>query len=477
MNGLLVGFIFYLVLMIVIGVVAYIKTKDQEGMAGFMVGKRDFGPILTAFGVGTSLASGFAFIGLVGAAYLAGSVSLFQPIFVTAVELTLWVVMAKRVRNKSVETRSLTPVELLSKLKGDPHNLIKICGGILISGFMVIYLAAQFVSGAKASVVFGIDYNTAVWVSALLVMAYVFLGGITAVMWTDAIQGVMMLVAFVLLLGTVLIESGGFFATIDALTSIAPHMISVTGGKTGMVLALSMITWISISFGFFGPPTGIQKFFLIKDEKSIPRAAVYSIGFNLVRQYIPLIIGLCGRVMFQNMADPEMLVPTIISTYFPSFLGGLLLASIFAAIMSTTDSLILQSTGEFTRSVLQLSLAPNLSDKTIVWITRFLTLVISCLGIYVALYGGFTNFTLTNFAFGGLSTSLAPALFLGFLYKKCTSWGILAGILSGIPSTAFWYYYMKASTGLHETIVGTTVAVLAVFIISNLTYGENKVKA
>ena len=469
MNGIVLGFAAYMILMGGIGVWSYMKTKGDNSIESFVVGKRDFGPVLTAFGVGTSLASGYAFIGLVGAAYVMGSMALFQPFFTTCMEAILWFKLSKKIRSKSIETGSLTPVELLSKLKGDPYNLIKVIGGLMISMFVMFYLAGQFVSGAKAATVLGIPFNTAVWVSALVVMAYVFLGGVLAVMWTDAIQGVMMVGTFILLLITVLVQTGGFFEAFDALSKVAPNNVMWTNGKVGIKLLLPILTWFGVGWCFWGQPQAIQKFLTIKDEKSLPAAAVMSIGFNTIRQYVPIMMGLCGRVLFDNLKDPELLTPTILATYYPNIIGGLALASIFAAIMSTTDSLILQSTSEFTRNVMQLSLLPNASEKTIGYSVKVITLVVAAGGIYIAMGSTSNQFTMTLFAFAGLSAAITGPLWLGILWNKCTSWGILAGVALGIPITMWWFYTMKASTGLGEGVVGNIGSFAVVYIVSLLT--------
>jgi sodium/proline symporter len=469
LNGVVIGFVGYMLLMAGIGIWSYLKTRGETSIESFIVGNRDFGPVLTAFGVGTTLASGYAFIGLVGAAYLMGSMALFQPIFTTIMEAILWFKLSKKIRRLSVETGSLTPIELISNLRGDPYNLIKIIGGLMVSLFIMFYLAGQFISGAKAATVLGIPFDTAVWVSALVVLAYVFLGGVLAVMWTDAIQGFMMVFTFFLLMVTVLVQSGGFFNAFESVSKVTPHIVMWTNGKSGLAMVIPILTWFGVGWNFWGQPQAIQKFLTVKDEESLPAAAIMSIGFNTIRQYVPIMMGLCGRVLFDNLKDPELLTPTVVATYFPNVLGGLALASIFAAIMSTTDSLILQSTGEFTRNVMQLGLLKNASDKTIGYAVKIMTIVVAVGGLAIAMGTSTNQFTMTLFAFAGLSGAITGPLWLGILWDKCTSWGILAGVSLGIPFTMWWFYNMKASTGLGEGIVANIGSFALVFIVSLLT--------
>lgn len=402
---------------------------------------------------------------------VAKDIGVAEPILCTVSEFVLWFFLAKKVKNYADKTEAVTPIELLSRIKGDPYNLIKIAGGLIISIFIMVYLCSQLVSGAKASTVFGIDYTTGCVLSAILIMSYTFLGGVRAVMWTDAIQGTMMIACFVGLIVVALSSAGGFANIMNVAAAVNPNLVLWNSGKSGSALMLSMFTWIGICFGFLGQPQAIQKFMTMKSDKSIRKASVISITFNTIRQYFPILLGLSGRVIFPAISDPELFVPTLIAEKLPSFIGGIMLASIFAAIMSTTDSLVLQASGEFTRNVLQRGLLrnKNVSDKTYGWICKILTIVIAGGGLYLAVFGSGSVFAWTGFAFSGMACSVAPALFLGFLWKRCTCWGILASLLSGIPVCAVWFTYFKASTGIHEGVAAMFIAVCLTIVVSLLT--------
>lgn len=146
-----------------------------------------------------------------------------------------------------------------------------------------------------------------------------------------------------------------------------------------------------------------------------------------------------------------------------------MLASIFAAIMSTTDSLLLQATSEISRNVIQLSLLKNISQKASQWIIRISTLIIGGLGIYSAINGSKGVFSIIAFAFVGLTCAIAPAMFLGFYWKKTTSWGILSGIIVGITSTVVWKTYLTPITALSEGVPSFIITVFTVVIVSLVT--------
>lgn len=146
------------------------------------------------------------------------------------------------------------------------------------------------------------------------------------------------------------------------------------------------------------------------------------------------------------------------------------MAGIFAAVMSTTESLLLQSTSELSRNFLEKGILAkrHISQKAYGIICKLLTIVIGIIGLLISLFGSGGVFNMIIFAWTGLMTSVGPTLYLGLYWKKCTSQGILAGILTGIPATCVWYYLFKTSTGIHEAI-SVVVPIIAVIVVSLMT--------
>ena len=135
MTGIFIGIAVYLAA--TFGVSIYTGRKGHsKSSAGFIVGEKNFGSVVTALAMGTTLASGFAFIGLVGMGYTLGLVATWQCIWGTILEFICWFFLAHKLRAMSEKTEVLTPIEAMSKLHGDPHNLIKIFGGLMIGLFI-----------------------------------------------------------------------------------------------------------------------------------------------------------------------------------------------------------------------------------------------------------------------------------------------------------------------------------------------------
>lgn len=219
------------------------RSQVTKSAKGFVVGNRGYGPVITAFAMGTTLASGFAFIGMVGMGYTMGIMASWQCIFGTILEFACWYFLAKKCRELSIETGSVTPTELVSRLHGDPGNWIKIIGGLFIGLYMVLYLAGQFNAGAVAAEAIGLNAFYVSVAVAILTMLFIFLGGINAAMWTNAVQGIIMILAFVVMLVVALSHVGGLTGLFSGLSVTAPELIDWRSGRTSEAAIFFICTY------------------------------------------------------------------------------------------------------------------------------------------------------------------------------------------------------------------------------------------
>ena len=469
MTGLYIGLIGYIAISFIVSI--WSGKAGNKSSKGYIVGERNYGPVLTAFSMGTTLASGFAFIGMVGMGYTMGIIATWQCIFGTILEFCCWYFLAKKCRELSIKTESITPIEAMSHLHGDPGNLIKIIGGLFIGVFMIFYLAGQFNAGAVACSEMGLNPAAISAVIAVLTVLFIFLGGVNAAMWTNAIQGIIMIASFFVVVAVALANVGGLTNLFGELSVTAPELIDWKAGRTSKEAIFYICNyWLGSSMGFLAQPQGVQKFLSIKDNRSARISALMSCIFNIIRQIGPVLIGMCCRLLYPDIANPAAGIPRLIIDFMPNIFGGIMMAGIFAAIMSTTEGLLLQGVAELSRNFLQLGVfsknPPSEGNSKVV--NKFLTIALGIGGLMISLFGSGGVFELIVFAWTGLITSFAPPLFLGLYWKKCTSQGMLAGVITGIPSTIIWYYCFKPTTGIHEA-VSLVVPILAVIIVSLCT--------
>ena len=341
----------------------------------------------------------------------------------------------------------------------------------MIGLFITFYLAGQFTAASKAANTMGLNPTTVAIGIAALTIVYIFLGGVNAAMWTNAIQGLVMILSFGVLVAVALSKVGGMGGLFASLSTAEPSLIQWNNGRsTGNAAFYIANYWLGSAAGFLAQPQAIQKYLTIKNDRQIRKSCVLSCIFNIIRQLGPVLIGMSCRLIYPSITDPETCIPRIIVDYIPNIMGGILMAGIFAAVMSTTESLLLQSTSELSRNFLEkgILIKKEVSQKTYGIICKILTIVIGIIGLLISLFGSGGVFNMIIFAWTGLMTSVGPSLYLGLYWKKCTSQGILAGVLTGIPATCVWYYLFKSSTGIHEA-VSVVVPILAVIIVSLLT--------
>ena len=208
MIGIYLGLAGYFILILGVSY-ASVRYRPVRSVGDFIVGK-GFGSVVSGLAAGSTLASGYAFIGLVALGYTLGFLALYQAIFAPFLDLVCWRYLAPKVRRLSEKHKALTPVDLLSKLNGDAGKLIKVTGGLVVAIFMFAYLGSNFIAAGKAATALNLDYRTATIVSSVVVILYTMIGGVTAVYWTDAIQGALMLAMCVLMPVFAIVHIGGF---------------------------------------------------------------------------------------------------------------------------------------------------------------------------------------------------------------------------------------------------------------------------
>ncbi len=235
---------------------------------------------------------------------------------------------------------------------------------------------------------------------------------------------------------------------------------------------LALWLWLGVALGFLGQPQGLQKFVAIESAGKIKGAALIAVTFNTMRQYFPLILGLCCRILFPSLQDAELSTPTFISSFFPNFMGGLMLAAVFAAIMSTNSSLLLQGTAELSVNVLRKGFFRNIpkSERFYKLFSQICTLIFGAVALLLAMMKVDSVFSLNLLAWAGLAASFGPGLILAIYWKKTTHQGILAGIVTGTLSAFLWYHGGKPLLGLHQGTASFFIASAVVVAVSLVTY-------
>jgi sodium/proline symporter len=330
--------------------------------------------------------------------------------------------------------RSLS--SLVSGKSGAPEAKI---AAILSVFFLSIYAAAQLTAGGVAlKSMLGWSEITGILIGFVLVVAYCYAGGIRASIWTDAAQSCVMIVGSTILCLVALGKVGGLSGLHGTLADIDPNMVNVfpSGLKFGVTL------WIAAFFlgglGVAGQPQVVSRIMTLKDDKDRKQAMVWFFVWQTPFIALMFLIGLACRAIFPEMLaeDAETGLPRLAQSLNP-ILGGVILASIFAATMSTADSQVLACTAAITDDV-----KPEWNQDH--GKTKKVTLAVAAFATSISLVGqqfpgfGDSVFALVVFAVYGLGGIFVPLVLIRMIGYEPDSKHTISMMIAALLGVLIW---------------------------------------
>jgi sodium/proline symporter len=462
----LVTFIVYLAAMLAIGLWFYRITSN---LSDYILGGRSLGPGVAALSAGASDMSGWLLLGLPGAAYAAGLNSIWICIGLSLGAYLNWQFVAKRLRTYTeVAKNSLTIPDYLENRFRDDSKLIRIISAFVILLFFTFYTSSGMVAGGKLfENSFGLDYTAALWIGAIVIISYTFLGGFLAVSWTDFFQGLLMFAALLIVPIAAIVELGGFGVVVEKVASVNPEALDVFAGMTAMGIISSM-AW---GLGYFGQPHIITRFMALKSKKDVPTARLIGMVWMIFGLLGAVFTGFAGIAYFADkpLADAETVFMDFTQVLFQPWVAGILLAAILSAIMSTIDSQLLVSSSAIAEDFYKAIFRKNASEKELVWVGRISVVVIALIAIVLASNPDSSVLDLVSYAWGGFGAAFGPVIILSLFWKRMNRWGALAGLVSGSATVVIWKQLEGGLYDLYEIVPGFIVCTLAIIIFSLLT--------
>ncbi len=341
-QGVLITLICYKLVLILIGILAQRKTRDG---VDFFLGGRRLGPWVAAVSSAASSSSAWTLLGVSGAAYGWGlsAVWLF-PACVGGFCLN-WFVLAPALRRLSYDTGALTVTEILAGSRGGRyHRAIVLACSLIVLVSLGTYVSSQFQGAAKTfSETFGLSIVTSILLGSGIVIFYTMIGGFWAVSITDMLQGVVMVLASLLLPIAALISVGGPTALLDGMARVdVPGYLSLSrnlGPVAGLGFVLGLL---GIGLGYPGQPHVVNRFMALRQGGSVlRRGRQVAIGWALIVFSGMLVLGWSSRILYPRLDDPEVAFVVVANQLFHPLIAGILVASVLSAIMSTADSQLL----------------------------------------------------------------------------------------------------------------------------------------
>ena len=446
--GIAVTFIIFLLLFTAVGI--YSATRKQNTTTDYLLANRNVNPWLTALSAMATGQSGFLFIGQVGFAYQLGISSLWLTIGWLIGDYLAWYFVFQPLREISEETASDTVSSFLSQnIKGS--RIIAIISALITIIFLGSYAAAQLVAGSKAlNAVFGWNYNLGIIIGAVIVIVYCFSGGIRASIWTDSLQGIIMIVSLLLLLIVAVIHCGGIGKIWQSLAAIDPGLISWNSEQQPWGFAPFFIGWIVAGFGVVGQPHILVRGMAIDSAEHIGFARNLKTCLGLVNSLAAMGIGLTARVIMPDLmtsGDPELALPYLSLELLPVVLVGLMLAGLFSATMSTADSQILSCSAALTQDIF-----PNIANSY-KW-AKIGTLTVTAVILEIALAGDNNVFALVTFSWSALASGLGPLLILAVRQQSVAPSTEISMMVIGIATALVWNLEFHLSDAIYEVLPG-----------------------
>ncbi len=394
-------------------------SRDEYWVAG-----RRIGTVVNSMAIMAALASGGSIIGVMGLAYAQGIPATLALFGGAVVGFPLAsILVARPLRNFG----KFTITDFMSFRY--PHAVVRYLVPVLIVAAFTIYIVAQLkAAGITAEALLGIPYNTALALATLVFIIYVSFGGMVAITWTDVIQGFLML--FVIM-GTALVivwRVGSPFEIMSQATAVAPELGQVANRPVSSYLGYFIIWATAIPV----IPHIVMRVFTARDAESARLSLNLSmLVYSVMILAAVLAIVPVGRIDFPGLQDADQLFLRVMETQFPPLIRGIAVAAVLAAVMSTTDALLLACSSAISHDLLGGLLKGRASHRTMTLVRIGSTWVI---GIAALLWAFSPPELITEFYTAGvgiLSASLFVPTIAGLWWKKANLAGGVAAVVSG----------------------------------------------
>ncbi|XQE65583.1 sodium/proline symporter PutP [Pseudomonas sp. P3C3] len=471
---MLITFVVYIAAMVLIGLIAYLRTKN---LSDYILGGRSIGSFVTALSAGASDMSGWLLMGLPGAIFVAGISESWIAIGLVVGAYLNWLFVAGRLRVQTEHNgNALTLPDYFTNRFEDNSRILRIFSALVILVFFTIYCASGVVAGARLfESTFGMSYETALWAGAAATIAYTFIGGFLAVSWTDTVQATLMIFALILTPVMVMIATGGMDTTFAAIELKDATNFDMLKGAT-FVGVISLMAW---GLGYFGQPHILARFMAADSVKSIPAARRISMTWMILCLGGAVAVGFFGIAYFQaNPAlagpvseNPERVFIELSKILFNPWIAGILLSAILAAVMSTLSCQLLVCSSALTEDFYKAFLRKGASQNELVWVGRAMVLLVAVIAILLASNPENRVLGLVSYAWAGFGAAFGPVVILSVLWKGMTRNGALAGMIVGAVTVVVWKNWI--GLGLYEIIPGFILATLAIVIFSRIGNGPS----
>ncbi|MBR5756364.1 MAG: sodium/proline symporter [Firmicutes bacterium] len=467
-------FVIYLVGMLGVGIYFFFKSKADVGEKAYFLGNRQMGPWVSALSAGASDMSAWSLMGLPASVFALGMGQTWIGVGLLIGYALSWIIEAPRLRRFTiVADDSITIPQYLTNRFKSSNGAIRIMCAVLFLVAYTIYAASSMKAcGTLFHTVTGMDASSAMYLSALIIILYTFLGGYSAVCWTDFFQGMLILAALLLapIVALGMLNSGAGVMTAEEIAAEVPGYWSFF--ETDWRDIVSGLGW---GLGYFGMPHIIVRFMSIKSESDVKKSSVIGIVWTAIILGFGCAVGPIGRMLLGDIADSSTVFIQVVRYIFPAVISGVLLSAILAAAMSSADSQLLAASGAFASDVYKPIIRKNkANDAEMMWAGRLIVVAISIVAVLIASNpNSGTIMGLVGNAWGLFGAAFGPAIVLSLYWKRFNFAGAAAAILVGGIVDILWLSFLS-STGVYEIVPASIAGIIAAVVVTLATPAPSK---
>lgn len=451
---------FALFLTLFVGVGLASALRAQKSRNDYYICSRSVNPWLAGLSAVATNNSGYMFIGVIGFTYAKGMAAVWLMVGWLLGDFLGSLFIHRKLRDSTERTNEASFAAVMARWHGEEFRVWRVLAAVVMILFLGAYAAAQISAGGKAlQGVLGWDPSWGAVAVAAMVLAYSVAGGLRASIWTDAAQSMVMLAAMTLLFVVAIGGQGGLSATYASLSAIPGYMDVIPPdmlfpGVAGV--AMFLVGWMFAGFSVVGQPHVMVRFMALDDPDNLAKARFWYYGYFTSFYFLATGVGMLSRLYLPELGDtdPELALPTMALELLPDFFVGMILAGIFAATMSTADSLVLSCSAAVTHD-----LAPSRLEKN--WQIKLVTAAVIGLALWVSLGESRSVFQLVIMSWSVLASAFAPLLTLYVLGRRTSEFGAIIAMASGVATAIVWRllgWHDMVYEGLPGILVGLGIA-------------------
>ncbi len=452
------SFILFLLFFVAVGLSSAWRAKKSRN--DYYLASRSVSPWLTGLSAVATNNSGYMFIGVIGFTYTTGLAAIWLMVGWIVGDFIGSLFIHRKLREVTERTNEASFAAVLAHWHGGEFCLWRRIAALVMLLFLGAYAAAQISAGGKAlQGVLGWHPATGAVAVAAMILAYSVAGGIRASIWTDAAQSTVMLAAISLLFVVGVLGQGGVSVAIDRMAAVPGFLDLFPSsllfpGALGM--GLFVLGWMFAGFSVVGQPHVMVRFMALDNTANLVRARMWYYSYFTLFYALATGVGMLSRLYLPELGDmdPELALPTMALELLPAVFVGMILAGIFAATMSTADSLVLSCSAAITHDLL-----PKRTDST--FHAKLATAAVTVLALLIAMSETRSVFQLVILSWSTLASAFAPLLTIYALDRRISEAGAIAAMAAGVATAISWRlldWHTMVYEGMPGILAGTMVA-------------------